>query len=267
VRFEREQELYAPVKAFLEGQGYEVKSEINGCDLVAMRAGEPPVIVELKMSFTLPLVLQGIDRLVISDQVYMAVAVAARPARGSLWRRERRAILQLCRRLGLGLLAVHKPAGDAPPLVEPLLDPLPYRPRANTRRQGMLLKEFAHRVGDPNTGGTNRRPIVTAYRQAALSCASLLREHGPTRAAAVARATGVGRAGRILRDDVYGWFARVDRGVYQLSPRGADALETYAEVVAILTAEEAPTAGEAPPAGEAPTANTYSRSRSSQAAG
>ena len=35
VRFESEADLYAPVKAYLEAQGYEVKSEVRGCDLVA----------------------------------------------------------------------------------------------------------------------------------------------------------------------------------------------------------------------------------------
>ena len=58
--------LYGPVKAFLEGLGYAVKGEVRGCDLVARRAGEPPVIVELKLRFTLGLVLQGIDRLAVS---------------------------------------------------------------------------------------------------------------------------------------------------------------------------------------------------------
>jgi len=106
VGFERETELYAPVKEYLEGQGYEVKAEIDGCDLVARRGQEPPVIVELKAGFTLPLVLQGVDRLSLSDVVYLAVAVPRKPAKGSLWRRERRSILRLCRRLGLGLLAV-----------------------------------------------------------------------------------------------------------------------------------------------------------------
>ncbi len=54
----REYALYPPVKAFLEAQGYEVKGEVNGCDLVAVRAEEPPVIVELKTAFSLPLVFQ-----------------------------------------------------------------------------------------------------------------------------------------------------------------------------------------------------------------
>jgi hypothetical protein len=31
----RESDLYPPVKAFLEAQGYEVKGEIGGCDACA----------------------------------------------------------------------------------------------------------------------------------------------------------------------------------------------------------------------------------------
>lgn len=228
----REEDLYAPLKAFLEGQGYVVKSEVRGCDIVAQRAGEPPLIVEMKTGFTLPLVLQGIDRLALSDHVYLAVAVASRPAPNSLWRRERRGILKLCRRLGLGLLAIHEAVGSDLPLVEPLLDPLPYRPRPDRKRQGLLLREFGHRVGDPNTGGMTGRPIVTAYRQAALRCAAHLRQHGPTKAADVARATAVGQAARIMQNDVYGWFQRVERGIYVLSPKGEAALETFTDVPA-----------------------------------
>jgi hypothetical protein len=96
----REVELYAPVKAFLEARGYDVKGEIAGCDLVAVRDEEPPIIVELKLAFTLGLVLQGVDRLGIADTVYLAVPAGAARRRG---------IRPLCRRLGLGLLAVHAP--------------------------------------------------------------------------------------------------------------------------------------------------------------
>jgi hypothetical protein len=41
-----ESDLYAPVKAFLERQGYAVKAEIDGSDVVAKRGGEPPIVVE-----------------------------------------------------------------------------------------------------------------------------------------------------------------------------------------------------------------------------
>src|SRR5262249_17278927 len=67
--------LYLPVKRFLERLGFEVKGEIDGCDLVAIRGGEPPVVVigELKLSFTLELVLQGVDRAAACDEVWLAV--------------------------------------------------------------------------------------------------------------------------------------------------------------------------------------------------
>ena len=72
-----EAELYAPVKCFLEARGYQVKGEVCGCDVVARhvddRGDEPPVIIELKLRFTLALLLQGIDRLAISERVYVAV--------------------------------------------------------------------------------------------------------------------------------------------------------------------------------------------------
>jgi hypothetical protein len=68
-----EADLYAPVKRFLERQGYDVKGEVRGCDLVARRGEEPLVIVELKLRFNLALVLQGVERLALSDAVYLAV--------------------------------------------------------------------------------------------------------------------------------------------------------------------------------------------------
>lgn len=229
----REEELYLPVKAFLEGQGYAVKAEVRGCDIVARRGDGPPVVVELKKNFSLALLLQGVDRLAVSEEVYLAFAA---PAGSAAWRRDRRAIVKLCRRLGLGLLLVHPGSS----LVEPLLDPLPYRPRPNRKRQSLLLKEFAHRVGDPNTGGQTRRPIVTVYRQNALRCAALLQREGPTKAACVAATTGVATAAALMRQDVYGWFQRVERGIYGLSPKGREALALYADVVRALETPVSP---------------------------
>ena len=88
--------LYRPVKAFLEAQGFEVKGEVCGCDLVARRGDEPPVIVELKLRFSLALVLQGIDRLRISERVYLAVPRPPYRARGLS--PEAASVRRLCRR-------------------------------------------------------------------------------------------------------------------------------------------------------------------------
>jgi hypothetical protein len=101
-----EVDLYAPVKRLLEEQGYTVRAEVDRCDLVAVRGGEPPVIVELKPRFALSLLYQGIERQRIADAVYLAVAAPIGRKAWAIWNRKRGAVLQLCRRLGLGLITV-----------------------------------------------------------------------------------------------------------------------------------------------------------------
>jgi hypothetical protein len=137
----------------------------------------------------------------------------------------------LCRRLGLGLMTVNL-AAPAARAVEIVLDPLPYQPRQNKRRTALLLGEHAKRVGDPNRGGVRGVPIVTSYRQEALRCVQLL-EQGGTMSVRALRATGlVPNVGKILQQDVYGWFERGgSRGIYGLSENGRLALAAFAHVL------------------------------------
>ena len=65
---------------------------------------------------------------------------------------------------------------------------------------------------------------MTAYRQEALACAARLAA-GPLRPRDLAMVTP--RAGTILLRDVYGWFSRVERGVYGLNAQGRAALERW----------------------------------------
>ena len=211
----RETDLYPPVKAFLEGQGYEVKAEVGPADVVACRGDEDPVVVELKTGFSLTLVHQAVARQAITDAVYIAAPRGkGRPFLGAL-----KNMTTLCRRLGLGLITVRM--DDA--LVEVHCDPAPFRPRQSKGKRERLLREFARRDGDPNTGGT-RGGIVTAYRQDAVRCAEHLAAAGPTKGAVVAKATGVVRATRMMADNHYGCFERVDTGVYGLTDAGRAAL-------------------------------------------
>ena len=141
----RETDLYPPVKAFLEGQGYEVKGEIADADVVGVRGQEPPVIVELKTAFSLSLLHQGVARLAVSDAVYVCVPRKA----GRVAHRALKENVKLCRRLGLGVITVRLSDG----LVEVHCDPAPYAPRKSKARQARLLREFARRDGDPALGG------------------------------------------------------------------------------------------------------------------
>lgn len=209
--------LYLPIKSFLEAAGYAVKGEIGGCDLVGLTNGEPPVVVicELKMTFNLELVLQAVDRAAASDEVWIAARVSAK-GKG---REGDRRFRDLCRRLGFGMLTV----SDSD-VVDIVVNPVAPMPRKNARRRSRLVEEHRRRKGDPALGGSTRKPIMTAYRQQALACAAAI-ENGAQRPKDMREAAP--KAPQILRDNVYGWFERIDRGIYALTELGIEALKRW----------------------------------------
>ena len=222
-----EADLYLPIKRFLEAQGYEVKGEVGACDVVAVRGAEDPVIVEMKERLTLALILQAVDRLAMSETVYIAFRAGRKHS--ATWRSKRRQVLNLLRRLGLGLLTVSSRGR-----VKPVLDPAGYRPRVSRKRKERLLREFTERVGDPETGGSATAKRLTAYRQDAIRCAGALAEVGTLKLSLLRERTGVDRAGNILRDNHYGWFERVSVGHYTLSPRGRREIDDWSGALSDL---------------------------------
>jgi hypothetical protein len=226
-RHMKESDLYLPLKRFLESQGYEVKGEVQDCDVLAVRGHEAPVVVELKLSINLRVVLQAVERLSLTPKVYIGVSTEC-----CTRNKRRRHVVKLLKMLGLGLVAIDPHHGKS--AVSVLLDPGEYRPRRSKIRQERLLGEFAQRVGDPNPGGGDRRRgIMTVYRQRSLAIARFLQEHGPTKASNVAGALGEPKARSIMYRDVYGWFERVSAGVYQLSPRGRQELPIWLEGISV----------------------------------
>jgi hypothetical protein len=209
-----ETSLYLPVKRFLEGLGFTVKGEIGGCDLVALQGDGPPFVVigEMKLSFNLELILQAVDRAAACDEVWLAARISSR-GRG---RESDARFRNLCRRLGFGMLGVAQ-SGEVAIIVSPA-SPMP---RKDTRRRSRLVEEHRRRQGDPSMGGGSRSPIMTAYRQQALACAASLVDR-PMRPRDLRPAAP--DAGKILLQNVYGWFVRTDRGVYALTAAGREAL-------------------------------------------
>ena len=211
-----ETDLYLPIKAFMEKLGYLVKGEVNNCDLLGVREGEPPVLVvcEMKLSFNLELVLQGVDRAAACDEVWLA----ARLSKSAKGREHDSRYHNLCRRLGFGLLGV-----SAHGSVEVIVAPFAATPRRDPKRRSRLLAEHRQRIGDQNRGGSNRQPIMTVYRQDCITCAKAMLE-GPTTPKHLK--TLVARAPSILRRNVYGWFKNEARGIYGLTDLGRAAVST-----------------------------------------
>ena len=261
-----ETELYAPVKSFFEQQGYHVRGEVHHCDLVAIRNEEPPVIVELKKSFSIPLLLQGINRLRLTRQVYVAFEMPNknRAPHGATWPELRK----LCQMIGVGMITVqfykrkkpqviiecHPPAATASrqdmlplsPILESFTEPTDYAaaleadaspaaptvlPRHNKRAAERIVREFKERRADYNVGGSNKRKLVTSYREKALHMAHLLQQNGPMSPRKLREQTGIANVAGLLQKNYYRWFQRVERGIYSLTPIGEEALQTYAHVV------------------------------------
>ncbi|MCF7699437.1 DUF2161 domain-containing phosphodiesterase [Loktanella sp. M215] len=213
----READLYPHLKAHLVAMGYDVKGEVGAADIVAVKDAET-LVVELKLGFSLTLFHQGIARQAITDQVYLAV-----PAGG-----QRKALLAnvgLARRLRLGVMTVRLRDG----FVEVLADPAPFTPRKSPKKAKALRKAFTRLKGDPNAGGATRHGLVTGYRQDAIACARFLAVHGPSTGARIKDWAEVPEATRIMAADHYGWFRRVSRGIYDLTPAGRQGLADWSE--------------------------------------
>jgi hypothetical protein len=218
--------LYLPVKRFLEKLGFSVKGEIGACDLVALSGDDPPLVVigELKLAFNLELILQAVDRAAAADEVWIAAKISIRGKGRESDARYR----NLCRRLGFGMLGVTN-SGE----VEVLVKPPTAAPRRNPKKRSRLIAEHIKRKGDPVLGGSTRAPIMTAYRQQALACASALSD-GPRRVRDLR--LDIPDAGKILLHNVYGWFDRAERGIYVLTDAGHAALKRWPQQPVELSA-------------------------------
>jgi hypothetical protein len=213
-----ETDLYRPIKLHLERLGLEVKGEVCGCDLVALSGTSPELVVigEMKQSFTLELVLQAVDRTSACDEVWLAIRASKR-GRG---RENDARVKRLCRFLGLGLLTV-----NAEGRVDVVVEPTPWKPRRDAKRRSRIVEEHRRRKGDPVVGGSTRTPQMTAYRQRALAVANALAGK-PSRPRDLRILAP--DAANILQGNVYGWFERIERGLYGLTSSGRVALVTWA---------------------------------------
>ena len=221
----KESELYQPIKDHLQASGYIVTGEVKNCDLVAQKGNEL-IAIELKTAANMTLMIQATDRQAITDSVYVAVPTPRNP-RTSQWR----GIKRVLRRLELGLITVDLERNI--PLVTIEFDPLPSQRKQLNRRRRAVIKELDGRSGDYNTGGTNKRKRITAYRETAIYIATCMETKKRPMKPAELRSYDTGKkTTSILSANHYGWFQRVDRGIYQLTDRGKTELANYPEIVA-----------------------------------
>jgi len=223
-----ETDLYGPVRDYLESLGYQVQGEVNGCDITALK-GDELVVIEMKTSFNLKLLSQAVKRQRVADSVYVAIPNPKGGKRTARWRD----MCMLLRRLELGLITV------SPDRIYNQVE-IHFHPNTFDRLKSMqrskkvrhhIIKETTGRSGRYNTGGSRRTKLITAYREQAIHVACCLMKYGDMSPSQIKRLGASEKTPNILRDNFYGWFTRVSRGVYSLNDCAREFLAGYPELV------------------------------------
>lgn len=203
--------MYKPLKKFLQKEGYTVHAEVEGVDVMAIKKDEL-IIVEMKVAFNLQLVYQLIERLKMTDQVYAYVPLK----KGGRWPKSYKRMCGLLKRLHCGLMTLDmKNKKDVVVEFEPNSN---FKKRTNYTKKNMALKEFKGRSVDLNQAGTTKEKIFTVYKEKAIRVAMYLFEHGVTSTSDLKKNLGIDNTQSILQNNHLGWFERVSRGVYRLTP-------------------------------------------------
>lgn len=206
----KETEMYPPLKRFLEKEGYAVHSEVEGLDVLARR-GEELLVVEMKVAFNLQLVYQLAERLKMTELVYAYVPLK----KGARWTKSYKRMCGLLKRLHCGLIVLDEETRKEV-VVE--FEPTVFKARKNYARKNLAVKEFEGRSLDLNQGGSTRVPLFTSYKEKAIRIAMYLFEHGASSSREIREKLDLENARSILYDNHLGWFKRVSRGMYQLTP-------------------------------------------------
>lgn len=220
----REEDLFAPVKSLFEDLGYAVNAEVCHCDVTAVK-DDALIIVELKKTLNVKLLAQGLNRQHSGADVFVAV-----PKPKNYDARKYRDILSVLRKLELGLIFVT--ANEKFSFAEVVLEPTPFHPtRIYKKKKTAILEEINARFCDTNIGGTTKKRIVTAYLEQSIHIACLLDAYGASSPKQLReRGSDEKRTAQILQSNVYGWFEKIEKGVYALRDEGRACFQIYPEI-------------------------------------
>jgi len=206
----KESDMYNPIRKMLTEQGYTVRGEVKGCDIVALK-DDAMIIVEMKLSANLTLIYQAMARQTATDWVFIAIPRPRNVKRGTFPK-----LKKLVKQLNIGLITV--PLDSPVPCAEIIIYPEGRASKRN-KKAAALKREARGRTID-TTGGTTGTKINTAYRERCIRIACLLEAKGEMTAKSLTALGCEGDTYRILYTNAIGWFTRVSKGVYNLSDAG-----------------------------------------------
>jgi len=214
----KESDLYNPVCEYFKCLGYNVQAEVKSCDLVAVNNHET-IIAELKTSFCLKLVYQAIERQSLTNLVYVVIPRPKKGAKSREWKN----MLSLMKKLDIGIITV---AIDSElKSVDIISVPEGHRKNNNAKKKAKLDKELNERSMNTNTGGVSKTKILTAYKEKCIFALCLAEKNGKITPSELKKALNDPYADKIPRSNYYGWFIKIEKGVYVISGKGLEILQ------------------------------------------
>jgi len=221
----KETDLYMPVKELFELEGYKVNAEVLNCDMTCLLYADDGevfvTVVELKKQFSVELIAQANERQSRASFVFMAIPKPKNFTTKGKWN----SIISLLKRLGLGLIFVDIEKNIADIIVE---SNDKNDKRKNTKKKAALIREASNRVNDTNIGGSNRREIVTFYKEQCIYIACCLEKYGVLTTAEL-RILGSDdkKTSSICNQNYYKWFIKKERATYEISDIALNDLKKY----------------------------------------
>lgn len=203
--------------------GYKVNAEVLNCDMTALKEDEL-IIIELKRSLSVTLLSQALDRQKTGAAVYIAVPKPKKYAP-----RKFRDTLYVLKKLELGLIFVTLHDEDCA-FAEIIYNPQPFTPvRTNKKARSKILKEISGREQDNNIGGVTHRKVATAFTEKNIFIACIAQKHGTITPKLAKEITGTD-CGALLNRNYYGWFEKLERGIYTITDKCLAELADYPEL-------------------------------------
>lgn len=220
----KESDLYPPVKRMFESMGYTVNAEVKDCDVTAID-GNKLIITELKRNLSVTLLAQGLKRQKTGAITYVAI-----PKPKNYSPKTFKDTLYVLKKLELGLIFINLLGDNS--YAEIILEPTEFKPVSkNYKKRRSILSEIDGRTVDTNTGGVTGRKIATAYTEKCIHIACLLDKYGPLSASNLKKlGADKDKCYGIVHNNVYGWFCKKEKGIYDITTEGRLALLDYPEL-------------------------------------
>ncbi len=218
--------MYLPIKKLFEAKDYIVKGEVKSTDITAVK-GDEIIIVEMKMLLTFKLLYQALNRQRLSDNVFIAIP---KPPYKKLIGKSFKEKEFILRRLHLGLILVDMENDIAQVRFFPKVFDVKLSQAKSKKKKNQLIEEFNNRKSNSNFGGTSRTKIVTAYKERVIKLAHYLKEE-PKSTKELRILTSDKQVANLLQKNYYGWFQRVDRGIYTITEVGSKEIIEFKELI------------------------------------